>query len=142
MTDEENPYAPPRTSTANVSFVVAARHNVPDPGVSRFLTYCLAVNVISWPLVAFFSEVRGLLKARGLLVLADTSSFLVGLSVVWMLVGWPLSSVAALIYTATKDRGTQWWLPKSIAAALLLVLWLLACGLLGLLISSGAGDDF
>ena len=142
MAEDENPYAAPREATFNVPLVATARLVQPRPGVSRFFTVCLAVNVVSWPYVILLSEIQSQLEGRKWLVAADIATFLAGLGIFWMFVCWPISSLATLIYTTTADRHTRAWLPKSIVAAVMLGLWTLGCGFIGLLVTFGGADDF
>jgi hypothetical protein len=139
MSDEHNPYASPRIPVKAKPVVFDTYHDVPYPALSRLLTCCLAMNALSIPLSGLLPELRNMAVDRNQLFFADIGGFFVILNVLWVLVGWPLGSLSALLYTSTKDRGARWWLPKSIVAGLMLTLWLLGCGLFGLMIGSSEG---
>jgi len=124
MTDNENPYASPGR-VEEFDELPEGPKAPPDPGISRTLTVGLVVNVLSVPLSELLPDLRQNLDRGNHEVLADVVRFLTGANLLWAAMAWPVVSLTALIYTATRDRHTRWWLPKSIAAAILLLVWLL-----------------
>jgi hypothetical protein len=60
----------------------------------------------------------------------------------WLLVGWPIGSLAALLYFSSTDRDTRWWLFKSLTALGMLLLWLLVFALALTMVTGHSGEDF
>ncbi len=142
MSDEMNPYSSPKVSGPPLhedEFDVKAPAR---PWVSRAITAALLMNIAALPLGELLPDFRQSLERNGA---ADAWIRLVGactaINLVWLMVMWPIVSLTAVIYTASVDRDTRWWLLKSIAAAIMLVLWLLGCGLIMSMVMSSSGDE-
>lgn len=131
MRDEMNPYASPKMPGDQLHFGESNPRMPPSPWVSRAISATLAMNVVSIPLSGLLPDLRqSLARNRASDVWIDLVGAATAANLIWLLLMWPIVSLTAVIYTSSADRDTRWWLFKSITAALMLVLWLLGCGLI------------
>jgi hypothetical protein len=127
MDDFENPYAAPRTiGGKDASSVVRP---VRRPGLSRALTVLLVMNVLALIASVFTIIYIDALLPNGLDggAVPLASVLLIWAVATWMIIAWPIVSLAAAIYTALYDRGTRFWLFKSIVGVLMFLGWLFLC---------------
>lgn len=137
MAEPENPYASP-SDRSEIRLPLEEAKLPVHPGVTRLLTCCLAMNAASLPLSGLLPEIRKFLEHGYPAIAVDVVNFFAYANVFWMALMWPIVSLTTLIYSASIDRDTRWWLPKSIAAAILLLLWMLAAAFV--ISSLGRGD--
>jgi hypothetical protein len=127
MDDELNPYASPTSATTHRPRVIREPSR---PALSRALTIGLVANAASIPLwfIATYVMVASRRLQLPLLLIRSIDAVDDGLGL-WLILGWPLYSVVVLTYMLTADRHTLYWRTKAIVAALMLLLWLVPCGI-------------
>ncbi len=126
--DDSNPYASPLAS-CNVPFVRAA--GPPQrkyPWLSRALTLGLLFDMIAVAGVVVMAFYVGWLELQiPKQELSPDVLVVFGFAILALVGIWPVTTLAALIYTATVDRGARGWLLKTLTSALMFLLWLLLC---------------
>jgi hypothetical protein len=127
MGDELNPYASPTSVAMHRPRVIRQPSR---PALTRALTIGLVANAASiplWFLASYMLVVSRRLQGTWLLIrVVDAIDDGLGL---WLVFGWPLLSIMVLTYTLTSDRHTPWSRTKTIIAFLMLLLWLIPCGI-------------
>ncbi len=129
--DNSNPYASPLTSGTKRMLLPLGERLWPNPGVSRALSIGLLLNVLSVVCLFVLAFLSILISGPNQGQSAPTFFVVIIVGVgLWMLFIWPVTSLAALVYTATVDRGTRGWLLKTIVATFMFLIWLCVIGLL------------
>ncbi len=124
MDEMENPYAAPTSVESNS----VRRAPAPD---WRYPHVTLAMSVFLWANIA--SIVFYLLLWFGAAVDPEKDELtvfhwlLIYLWLPWMIVGWPIASLAPLIYCATVDFGMPRAALKAITALLMFGAWVAVC---------------
>jgi len=128
MMDSENPYASPLSLGAAPTSPVRDRSVPKHPWFSRLLLIGLLLNVVLAAAMIALTMYAGWVGTRQpgqdppmSLILA------LGFTMMGVAAYWPISSLAMLVYSITVDRGTPWWLLKSIVSGTMLLLWLSCC---------------
>ncbi|MDZ4780837.1 MAG: hypothetical protein SGJ19_11335 [Planctomycetia bacterium] len=141
MSDEMNPYVSPKVAEAPLQYEFDVKAP-PRPWASRAITAALFMNIVAIPLSELLPDVRRSLERLGAPALWIDMVKACGLiNIVWLMVMWPITSLTAVIYTASVDRYTRWWRFKSVTAAIMLALWMLGCGLILSMVMSTSADE-
>ncbi len=133
MDDQSNPYASPLAPGAPVAVSYDGAKQPQHPWFSRALIFGLLLNAVLMGVMFALMLYAGWMASRQPNAEPPMSLvMMVGFTILGAAAYWPISSLAMLVYSITVDRGTRWWLLKSIVSGTMLLLWLSFC-LLGLI---------
>lgn len=133
-----NPYASPRA----LEIMPGARHVGPIPRRYPWVSVLLAIGLLLdmlaiggfMCLIAYAAWYQLQFPGQPIPDPPFAWQMALGFAILAMMLIWPITSLAALVYAVTIDRGTRGWLVMTIVATLLFLIWFSMC-LVGIVVS-------